>query len=95
VAEVVSLADAKAARTLHLEGPAQCVGCRHEWQAVAPVGVEHLECPACGLHKGLWAKPVQRGEQIWRCNCGGELFRIAPHVGPYCANCGAEQTGWF
>jgi hypothetical protein len=51
--------------------------------------------PACGLFKGAWAFEVERGDQVWECNCGGQLFRIAKHCGPYCANCGAEATGWF
>jgi hypothetical protein len=91
MAEIVSLAEHRP----HLSGSAECCGCRHQWQAVAPIGVEKLECPACHLDKGFWAKPVLRAGDAWTCNCGSQLFRIAPHCGPYCVNCGAAAEGWF
>jgi hypothetical protein len=93
--KIVSLADARADRSPHLSGRAECIGCRHSWEAVAPLGTVQLECPACGLPKGAWACEVVRDDQVWECNCGGQLFRIAKHCGPYCANCGTEATGWF
>lgn len=92
---VVSLEDARASRTSHLEGRAECIGCRYSWQAVAPVGTHSLECPECGLMKGAFANEVVRGAETFECNCGGQLFRIAKHCGPYCANCGADAVGWF
>lgn len=92
---VVSLAAAREERTPHLEGRAECAGCRHEWHAVAPVGTFVLSCPSCRTDKGFFANAVLRGEQAWVCNCGSQLFRIAPTVGPYCVNCGDAALGWF
>lgn len=92
---VLSLDEARADRTPHLEGAARCISCQHEWHAVAPVGTHVLECPACSLPKGRFVHKLKRGEQTWTCNCGCELFSIAPQIGPYCINCGAEQDGGF
>lgn len=95
MSNVVSLAERKAEMTPHLTGRAQCVGCQHEWQAVAPIGTDALECPACGLHKGHFAHPVMVGERVWTCSCGNDLFRISRRAEVYCINCAAPQTGWF
>ncbi len=93
--DIVSLTAVRQERTPHLHGAARCVGFRHEWQAVAPVGTVHLDCPACLLPKGLFVNLVSRGQQARTCNCGNDLFQIAPGLGPYCTGCGAQQLGWF
>lgn len=36
----------------HLTGNARCSTCKHSWVAVAPIGEESLECPACNEIKG-------------------------------------------
>lgn len=95
MADVVSLAEARAERTPHLEGRARCISCKHEWHAVAPVGTDVLERPECSLPKGRFMHEVRRGGKVWTCNCGCELFSIAPQIGPYCINCGDEQKGWY
>lgn len=92
---VLSLAEHKAAAEPHLQGRARCAGCRHEWQAVAPVGTTVLECPECSSMKGFFVCQVERGENFWQCNCGNDLFRITEGLGPYCINCGSAATGWF
>lgn len=94
-AAVVDLGAVRAERQPHLTGRAQCVGCRHEWQAVAPVGTEALECPSCGLDKGRFAEPVMAGKTTWHCHCGNDLFRICEPAEVYCVNCGTAQEGWF
>jgi Zn finger protein HypA/HybF involved in hydrogenase expression len=77
----------------HLSGPAKCMSCNHEWQAVAPIGTEWLECPECHLEKGRLAYPVQRYGLEWKCHCGNDLFRMTPD-GCYCPNCGEWQKGF-
>lgn len=94
-AAVVDLGAVRAERQPHLSGRAQCVGCKHEWQAVAPIGTETLECPACGLRKGMFANPVMVGTHVWECHCGNDLFRISGGGEVYCVNCGDTQEGWF
>jgi hypothetical protein len=37
-------------------GIAACDVCGHEWAAVAPVGVEALECPNCGAMAGAYVE---------------------------------------
>lgn len=75
------------------QGKARCLGCRHEWQAVVPVGTTQLDCPECGAWKG-----VLLGEYVpelaWECECGCSLFYLTQD-GQMCPNCGlyADQPG--
>ncbi|WP_176929346.1 hypothetical protein [Novosphingobium aromaticivorans] len=83
--------------TPHLAGEALCIGCRHEWAGVAPVGVWQLECPSCGSLKGIWRYPVggQQGDVVFKCNCGCEALTAYYHRDLFhlkCMSCGAEQT---
>lgn len=81
-----------------LGGVAVCMGCRHEWSAVAPTGTTELECPACGAMKGVWkffCMPTAidgQDAEMWTCGgCGGQMFSVAATKdGPvlYCSNCG-------
>ena len=76
----------------HGQGEALCIGCGHEWQAVAPVGVTRFECPECHAMKGLWRfefAPAE-GQMVRECNCGNQLFYLTPD-GHLCANCGIYQ----
>lgn len=82
---------------LHLDGEALCIGCRHEWVAVAPVGVWQLDCPSCGATKGIWRYPVggQEGDYVFHCNCGCEALTAYFHKGLFrlkCMSCGTEQS---
>ena len=72
------------------EGPAKCLACKHEWEAVAPLGQVHLECPACSTHLGVWRHPFVREEEHWRCRCGNELFSITRNC-IYCPACGLKH----
>lgn len=91
---VTGLAEYKQANTPHIAGEAVCLGCGHEWAAVAPAGVDVLECPKCELEKGVFAGLPQFDEQHWTCgDCGGQLFRITPER-TYCAKCGLPQHGF-
>lgn len=78
-----------------LAGPAVCVSCRHEWNAATPVGTfEELECPSCGLTKGVFEYGVIP-EPTWFCGCGCFLFAISGKSGDImCWQCGEVQRGF-
>ena len=80
-------------RAPHLEGKAKCLVCGHEWHAVAPVGVDSLECSECHAMRGYFVGDIVRGSARWQCNCGGVLFVITPE-GTYCPRCGERQRGF-
>lgn len=76
--------------TPHLSGRCVCLGCKHEWVGVTPVGKhDGLECPACGLLKGVHvgiAYPVE----MWQCGtCSAVLFFITKD-GAQCSVCGVK-----
>ena len=95
--EIVSLAQVREENAPHLGGEALCIGCRHTWVAVAPVGVWQLECPSCGADKGIFRYPVGAGagDSYFRCTCGCEALTAYYHAGRFnlkCMSCGNEQT---
>lgn len=77
----------------HGAGEAFCLQCGHEWVAVAPIGVVHLNCPNCGTCKGLYRFPFapNEGEVERVCNCGNKYFCFTLK-GHMCPNCGTYQT---
>ena len=94
---VISLQKAREEREPHLAGEAVCIGCRHEWAGVAPVGVWQLECPSCGAMKGIWRYPVgaQEGDSYFLCNCGCEALTAYFRGGVFylkCMSCGTDQS---
>jgi hypothetical protein len=97
MAEVVSLAAVREEREPHLAGDALCIGCRHEWAAVAPVGVWQLECPSCGSMKGIWRNPcgADVGDSFFQCQCGCEALTAYLRDRRFylkCMSCGTDQT---
>lgn len=91
---IIDFSKAKEARETikQLRGTARCMACKHEWEAVAPVGtVSGLECPGCGSMKGCYLHEIIDGDDLYVCNCGNDLMRINS-AGCYCANCGAPCT---
>ena len=90
MAEILSLAAAREERAPHLSGRAMCLGCRHAWQAVAPVGTVILDCPKCGLEKGRYVGLVETDTPRWTCDCGNDLFHITTND-IYCVGCGIKQ----
>lgn len=65
----------------HLRGPARCLGCSHEWQGLAPVGIEDpagLECPSCSALKGVFLHFVSYSDcPNWKClRCNSFLFSL-------------------
>lgn len=77
----------------HGTGLAFCILCKHEWQAVAPLGTTQLQCPKCESHKGRFKFPFDPPEGTMRrvCNCGNDLFLLTTE-GHLCANCGTYQS---
>lgn len=81
----------------HLSGEALCIGCRHKWVAVAPVGTWQLECPSCGAMKGVFRLPVgaQEGDLYFSCACGCEALTAYKREGKFwirCMSCGEDKT---
>lgn len=75
-----------------LTGEAKCTGCGTEWEAKAPVGTAELECPECHTMLGVFVWPTApRSEDVWTCNCGGQLFYII-ETGSQCYKCGVIHT---
>jgi len=76
----------------HGTGMAFCIGCGHEWVAVAEAGTTVLQCPECQAHKGKWCFEFYpaSGQLVRQCNCGNQLFYMTPD-GHMCANCGIYQ----
>ena len=76
----------------HLQGPAQCLHCKHVWEAVAPAGEVCLECPACGLQRGTWNLVVHAlTREHWACRCDCVVFAITP-TGALCCKCGRKHS---
>jgi hypothetical protein len=90
--DVIHLPTARERRDGYTAGEVLCLACLHRWTAVAPVGVTELECPECGLVRGVWCLPLELevGTHKWVCDCGCDLFKLADR-GAVCARCGAEQ----
>lgn len=76
--------------TPHLQGPAVCLACKHEWQSVSPVGTCKLECPSCGTERGVYATPIEQEGDHWACRCSNHYFAIS-RQGVYCPCCGTWQ----
>jgi hypothetical protein len=90
---VVDLAEERERRRPHTAGKVLCLACSHRWTAAVPVGVAELECPSCGLVRGVWCLPLELevGTHKWVCDCGADLFKLADRAA-VCARCGAEQS---
>jgi hypothetical protein len=95
-AAVIDILDARRAREPHLSGPARCLACHHDWEAVAPVGTSRLECPSCKTLRGVWSRPCggAQGEPYWTCQCGCDLFMLTPRS-LICTACAERKVGWY
>lgn len=73
----------------HRSGQAKCTNCKHVWAAVSPVGCDDLECPECGLCRGVWYGNhlYPQGTHIVTCSCGNTFFEVSPEQ-VLCINCG-------
>lgn len=95
---VIDFAAARAEREPHWTGTCKCVGCRHEWVGVAPVGTLWLDCPSCGLPKGTPKHPfgAAEGDCLFVCNtCDSEALTAYWRSGRFvlmCMGCGTDHT---
>jgi len=69
---VVSLDDKRP----HLGDDAICGSCKHEWNALAPVGTKELECPECSTMKGKFILFTGPRDEFFTCDCGSEMFFV-------------------
>lgn len=100
---VISFAKAREERTPRWEGQAVCLGCRHIWDAIAPIGTnDSLECPSCDLPKGvirnLFGAPA--GALELHCDCGSHVLTAYKRASDglfvvRCIGCGADLTSAF
>lgn len=90
--KITSLADHKASKQPHMSGEAVCLVCKHKWVAVAPTGTHQLECPSCGLHKGIFVALASSADDtlVWNCDCGN-IYYEARTVGLLCIICGTNH----
>lgn len=86
---VVDLEARRTVRNPHRSGAARCLNCKHEWQAVAPVGAASLQCPACATFQGVFVGITCTQFRQWQCVCG-ELTYFVDERGPYCCHCGTR-----
>lgn len=74
------------------QGVCLCLDCRHEWNGVADVETDWLECPNCGLVRGRFkCWHVHQEEDHWTCKCGNDMFCITTER-TYCPNCGRDHV---
>lgn len=76
----------------HMTGRARCIGCKHEWVSVGPVGVTTFECPNCSAMKGIYVNLCYPSDDskvlIFVCECGNDLFICRGDGYKQCVNCG-------
>jgi hypothetical protein len=97
MAEVISLSAVREERAPHWEGTCVCLGCKHEWHGVGPIGVTQLDCPQCELPKGVVKYPfgAQPGDLLFECTCGSEALTAYTRTGRFwlrCMACGIDHT---
>ena len=98
---VISLAAEREKREPHLCGTVTCLACRHEWEAVAPVGcADGLECPSCALPRGVWKYNfgAQEGDAVLTCDCGNDVLTAYRRDGAHyvkCMACGDDLSDCF
>lgn len=98
---VISFAAKREERQPHWQSRCVCLGCRHEWEGVGPMGVQMgLNCPECTLPKGTVKHPfgAKPGDLVLACNCGGETLTAYKRKGRFwvrCMGCGNDLTQAF
>ena len=75
----------------HITGLAKCLACKHEWQAVAPIGTVSLECPTCALDKGVFDAVTVPEVPILECACGCRHFFVRENWLVSCCLCGVSH----
>lgn len=94
MADVIDLNQKRIERSPHGAGPFVCLGCNHKWTAVVALPMkEWVDCPSCGLEKGVAEGPFLYNEKPhYTCSCGNRLWMVASH-GVYCPMCG-DLADW-
>jgi hypothetical protein len=94
VSELILLEREREEKKPHIQGPAICLACKHEWQAVVPAGadVSKMQCPECATMRGTFATHIETAGSHWNCSCGNHLFAITAE-GVYCPCCSQWQFG--
>jgi hypothetical protein len=86
MSNVISINQAKP----HISGDAHCIGCGHDWVAVAPIGTSVIDCPECKGAKGIFVNLCCKlSEAHLTCSCGNDFLHITPG-GFYCPKCGCN-----
>ena len=76
----------KEEKTPHCAGDAVCIGCKHKFVAVVPVGEVGFSCPECESNRAIFVNPVAP-DVAWACGCGSLLFFVTQD-GCMCRECG-------
>lgn len=90
---VVDLAAFRGDKVSYTQGPAKCLDCAHEWEAMIPVGEAHVECPECETLRGVRMTPVNPavGDTVFTCqHCQSTQMTIYRDR-VLCAGCGFEH----
>ena len=97
MSEVINLDDHRP----HMQGQMKCTACKHEFQAVTPIGTDWAECPECHLHRATWVNTVLKAGDHYTCiHCGCQTFQISNIYQVYCPVCGIHHgdfkpvSGW-
>lgn len=98
MSNVVDFRAAREEREPHWQGTVKCLGCKHEWQGVAPLGTLIVDCPSCGLPKGHPKHPFgpRPGDAVYACTtCESEamtLYKRGGRMRVICMGCGVDHT---
>lgn len=75
----------------HTTGECVCTACGHMWVGVVPVGAVAVECPKCGLIKGVrWGHVYP--QYVKNCTCGNHYFQINDKNEAICTACGESYS---
>ncbi len=93
--KVVDFTKFKEENCPHISGPAVCQTCKYKWVAVCPAGTVVLECPSCGLNRGVYRDFIGVAPDDIKLCCGLcendiFVFRVEPDdtTSIICMGCG-------
>jgi hypothetical protein len=90
MAEIVDFIEEKEKRSEHATGPTLCLYCKHEWVSVAPIGIDHLQCPRCRKFAGIFKYLFKPDCERYVCSCDNDFFYVLK-TGLYCPKCGIHH----
>lgn len=97
MSNVIDLGQHRLKKQPHVSGWVTCMSpeCKHTWVGVAPVERDtDLECPKCGLVRGVWSMnfTVPEGDLTFTCNgCESQYYKVG-RASVTCIGCGATST---